>query len=301
MSLPERHPYGTARSQFGELFLPSGGGPWPVAVVLHGGFWRAQYGRRLMRPVCADLAGRGWAAFNVEYRRLGRLSGGGFPRTLEDVAAAVDHLAELPAHRRVGTGNDAGAREPLQSAAGDDDSVRSPNEPGGHDPGRSPSAAGDDEPPSAPGGAPRALDLSRVVAIGHSAGGHLAAWLATRKRARVPVTAVVAQAGVVDLRLASELGLSRGVVNRFLGGAPAAVPERCAAASPAERLPLGVPALLTHGGRDDIVPPVMSERFAAAARAAGDEVELVVEPDEGHFGHLDVENPLWRAVTEWIR
>ena len=61
--------------------------------------------------------------------------------------------------------------------------------------------------------------------------------------------------GVVDLRLASELGLSRGVVHRFLGGAPGGVPERYAAASPAERLPLGVPVLLTHGGRDDIVPP----------------------------------------------
>lgn len=247
MSLPERHPYGTARSQYGELFLPAGDGPWPVAVVLHGGFWRAQYGRKLMRPLCADLAARGWAAFNVEYRRLGRLSGGGYPRTLEDVAAAVDHLAELPAH---GTG---------------------------------------------------ALDLSRVVAIGHSAGGQLAAWLATRPDPRVRVTAVVAQSGVVDLRLASELGLSRGVVDRFLGGRPAVVPERCAAASPAERLPLGVPALLTHGGRDDIVPPVMSERFAAAARAAGDEVDMVIEPREGHFAHLDVGNPLWRAVTAWIR
>ncbi len=247
MSLPERHPYGSGRSQFGELSLPAGGGPAPVAVVLHGGFWRAQYGRKLMRPLCAELAGRGWAVFNVEYRRLGRLSGGGFPRTLDDVAAAVDHLAELPAH-----------------------------EPG-------------------------ALDLSRVVAIGHSAGGHLAAWLATRPEARVPVTALVVQAGVVDLRLASELGLSRGVVHRFLGGPPAAVPDRYAAASPAERLPLGVPALLTHGGRDDIVPPAMSERFAEAARAAGDEVELVVERDEGHFGHLDPGNPLWRAVTAWIR
>ena len=110
------------------------------------------------------------------------------------------------------------------------------------------------------------------------------------------MTAVVAQAGVVDLRLASELRLSRGVVHRLLGGTPDSVPDRYAAASPAERLPLGVPALLTHGGRDDIVPPVMSERFAAAARAAGDEVDLVVEPDEGHFGHLDPRNPLWRAV-----
>jgi acetyl esterase/lipase len=246
VSLPEHHRYGRARSQFGELFLPAGGSALPVAVVLHGGFWRAQYGRKLMRPLCADLAARGWAAFNVEYRRLGRLSGGGYPRTLEDVAAAVDHLAELPAH--------------------------------GH----------------------FSLDLERVVAIGHSAGGHLAAWLATREEPRVRVSAVVAQAGVVDLRLAAELRLSRGVVDRLLGGNPESVPERYAAASPAERLPLDVPALLTHGGRDEIVPPAMSERFAAAARAAGDDVDLVIEPGEDHFAHLDPENALWRAVTRWI-
>jgi acetyl esterase/lipase len=245
VSLPERHPYGLARSQFGELTLPAGDAPAPVAVVLHGGFWRAQYGRRLMHPLCADLVARGWAVFNLEYRRLGRLSGGGFPRTLDDVAAAVDHLAELPAH----------------------------------DPGR--------------------LDARRVVTIGHSAGGQLATWLATRERPRVAVTAVVAQAGVLDLRLADELGLSRGVVRRFLGGGPDAVPERYAAASPAERLPLGVPALLTHGGRDDIVPPVMSERFADAARAAGDTVELVTDPGAGHFEHLDPAHGLWRAVVEW--
>jgi fermentation-respiration switch protein FrsA (DUF1100 family) len=79
------------------------------------------------------------------------------------------------------------------------------------------------------------------------------------------------------------------------------VPDRYAAASPADRLPLGVPALLTHGGRDDVVPPAMSERFAVAARAAGDDVALVLEPGEDHDGHLDPANPLWRAVTEWIR
>jgi acetyl esterase/lipase len=246
VSLPERHPYGPARSQYGELFRPRGDGPWPVAVMLHGGFWRAQHGRKQMHPLCADLAARGWAVFNVEYRRLGRLSGGGFPRTLDDVAAAVDHLADVPAHL------------------------------------------------------PAVFDRSRVVAIGHSAGGHLAAWLATRADARVPVTAVVAQAGVADLRLASELRLSRGVVHRFLGGTPASAPDRYAAASPAERLPLGVPVLLTHGGRDEIVPPMMSERFADAARAAGDDVELVVERDADHFGHLDPGDPLWRAVTGWL-
>ena len=111
------------------------------------------------------------------------------------------------------------------------------------------------------------------------------------------VTGVVSQAGVLDLRLGSELGLSRGVVHRFVGGHAGRVPERYAAASPAERLPLGVPVLLTHGGRDEIVPPLMTERFAAAARAAGDQVDVVIEPGEDHFGHLDPGNALWRAVT----
>jgi acetyl esterase/lipase len=242
VSPPERHHYGSTRSQYAELFLPEGGAPRGVAVVIHGGFWRARYGRKLMHPLCEDLAARGWAAWNVEYRRVGALSGGGYPRTLADVAAAVDHLARQK----------------------------------------------------------RQTFLSPVVAIGHSAGGHLAAWLATRNDARVPVTGVVAQAGVLDLRLASELRLSRGVVHRFLGGAPEAVPDHYALASPAERLPLGVPALLTHGGRDDIVPPVMSERFAIAARAAGDSVDVVMDADAGHFEHLDPGSALWRAVTAWL-
>ena len=62
---------------------------------------------------------------------------------------------------------------------------------------------------------------------------------------------------------------------------PSSVPDRYAATSPAARLPLGVPALLTHGGKDDIVPPAMSEEFHAAARAAGDECELVMLPERG--------------------
>jgi acetyl esterase/lipase len=224
-----------------------------VAVVIHGGFWRARYGRKLMRPLCRDLARRGWAAWNIEYRRLGRVSGGGWPATFGDVAYAIDHLAEIRT--------------------------------------------------DAP------LDLARVVSIGHSAGGHLAAWAAARRRLpegapgahpRVPVTAAVSQAGVVDLRLAYELRLSGGVVGELLGGGPERHRTRYALASPAELVPLGVPVLLTHGGRDEIVPPAVSEAFAAAARSAGDEVELVLLEDEDHFGHLDPANPLWAAVVEWL-
>ena len=242
----EHHRYGLKRSQFGELFLPDTGShppPFPVAVVIHGGFWKAQYSRKLMHALCHDLAGRGWAAWNLEYRRLGRLSGGGWPKTFDDVAEGIDHLHELLAP----------------------------------------------------------LDLARVVTIGHSAGGHLAALAATRAEPRVPVTGVVAQAGVLDLERAWEWRLSNGIVRRLLGGAPEQQPERYAAASPAARLPLGVPVLLTHGGRDDIVPAAMSEAFHVAAREAGDECELVVLPDKGHFGHIDPANPLWKAVVEWIR
>jgi acetyl esterase/lipase len=233
--------------------VPDGDGPAPVAVVIHGGFWRARYGRKLMRPLCADLAGRGWIAWNVEYRRLGRGGGGGWPATFEDVAAAIDHLAEIR--------TDA------------------------------------------------ALDLGRVVAIGHSAGGHLAAWAAARPglpddapgaAPRVTVSAAVAQAGVVDLRLAWQLRLSDGVVGDLLGGGPDELPERYALASPAERVPVGVPLLLTHGGRDDIVPPEVSRAYARAAREAGDAVELVELEAEDHFGHIDPANPLWAAVMQWL-
>jgi len=213
-----------------------------VAVVIHGGFWKARYGRKLMTAVCEDLAGRGWAAWNLEYRRLGRLNGGGWPTTLEDVAAGIDALTTVDG-----------------------------------------------------------LDRTRVVSIGHSAGGHLAMWAAARENPRVLLTGAVAQAGVVDLALASDLRLSRGVVHRLLGGTPAERPERYAAASPAARLPLGVPLLVLHGGRDENVPPVMSQRFVQAARAAGDTVEHVHLEDEDHFGHIQPGNPLWSAVTRWLQ
>jgi acetyl esterase/lipase len=66
-----------------------------VVVLIHGGFWRARYGRRLERAVAGDLTRRGHAVWNIEYRRLGRRQGGGWPATFDDVAAAIDFLAEL--------------------------------------------------------------------------------------------------------------------------------------------------------------------------------------------------------------
>jgi acetyl esterase/lipase len=91
----ERVAYGPDRSQVADLYLPRGAGPFPVAVLLHGGYWQARYSKRLMRLQAADLVRHGIAVWNVEYRRIG--IGGGWPATLEDVAIAIDRLAELDA------------------------------------------------------------------------------------------------------------------------------------------------------------------------------------------------------------
>src|SRR5689334_22880724 len=99
MSPADIHRYGPGADQFLELTLPTGQGRHPVAVVLHGGFWRAAYGVELARPLAADLAAAGLAAVAVEYRRVG--AGGGWPATLEDVAAALDALPGLPGADRL--------------------------------------------------------------------------------------------------------------------------------------------------------------------------------------------------------
>ena len=97
------HRYGDDGSHVAELFLPDGG-VRGVAVVIHGGFWRAAYDRHLMDDLCADLAGGGWAAWNVEYRRTAG-GGGGWPATFADVAAAVDHLAAPAVSEQVSLGH----------------------------------------------------------------------------------------------------------------------------------------------------------------------------------------------------
>lgn len=246
--------YGPDPAQFGELTLPAGDGPVPVVIVLHGGFWRARYGLELGRPLAVDLANAGRAAWNVEYRRVG--NGGGWPTTVEDIAAAVDLLAG-----------------PGQDAAG----------------GR--------------------LDLDRVVAVGHSAGGHLAVWLASRPglpagtpgaTPRVHLRGVVSQAGVLDLVDAADRGVGRGAVDDFVGGTPDAVPDRYALASPVARVPLGVPVVAVHGDADVNVPLRQSERFVAAARAAGDPAELVRLPGVEHFAVIDPGEAAWRACRDAV-
>ncbi len=248
-----RYAYGRTRSQYAVLETPPGDGPFGVVVLLHGGFWKAGFNRTLMNPLAHDLVGRGWAVCNIEYRRLGVGwgAGGGWPQTFEDVAAAIDVLADL--------------------------------------------------------GAP--LDLGRVFAVGHSAGGQLALWAAARggfpagapgAAPRVALAGAVGQAAVCDLRAAHAAHAGNGVVRRLMGGSPRRRPERYDLASPIARLPLGVPQLLVHGGRDRIVKASQSIDYAAAARAAGDDVTLVVRADDTHFEHIEADSGAWAEVVAWL-
>lgn len=86
--------YGEDKWQFGDLYLPEGPGPHPVAVVIHGGYWYAQYGLDLMDKMSLDFQARGIAAWNIEYRRIGH-EGGAYPGTLTDVGLAADYLREI--------------------------------------------------------------------------------------------------------------------------------------------------------------------------------------------------------------
>ena len=146
------------------------------------------------------------------------------------------------------------------------------------------------------------LDLKRVVATGHSAGGQLVLWLA--KQRVVALRGVVPLAPVADLRRAWELKLSSNVVADFLGGSPAEVPDRYRAASPIEMVPLGVKQRVIHGDRDDVVPLSISRDYVAAARKSGDDATLTEVAGAGHFELIDPitskGTEAWRRVRDTI-
>lgn len=239
--------YGDHEDNVCDLRLPDGAGPHPVAVVVHGGFWRDPWTRDVMDTFALDLTRRGWATWNIEYRRVG--GGGGWPLTLADVARAVDALTDIADDRR--------------------------------------------------------LDLDRVTAVGHSAGGHLALWASSRHRLPpgatgagdgVRVAKAVSLAGVVSLEDAHRMNLGDGAVEALLRRPPDA--ERYATADPIRLLPTGVPTVLVHGETDDVVPIEIAVRYLEAASAAGDDVRLVSLPDVGHMELIEPSSTAWPAVVE---
>jgi acetyl esterase/lipase len=155
------------------------------------------------------------------------------------------------------------------------------------------------------------LDLNDVTALGHSAGGHLALWLAGRHH--IPSTSplyckdplslrgVVSLAGVADLHQAWEMKLGGGIVKTLLGGTPEEVPDRYAAASPAALLPLGGEwQILVHGAKDTIVPPEVSTAFLKASKAKGNHPRLLELADAGHFEVIQPAAKDWSRIRDSI-
>jgi acetyl esterase/lipase len=260
--------YGDHPDTVGDLYLPPAAPPpsgWPVVVLLHGGFWRERYRRDLMDALAEDLLAGGVAVWNLEYRRV--RGAGGWPTTLTDVAAGVDHVATL-----------AGEGSPVAAGiSADDEQVRR-------------------------------LDPAGVTVVGHSAGGHLALWLAGRgrlppnapgARPRIRPARVVALAPVADLRAADAAGLSDRAARELLGGAPDDRPERWRLADPIRLVGHGTPVWLVHGDHDDEVPLDQSEGYRVAAAAARDPVTLLVGP----WTHLELIDPAsgaWQAVRAHV-
>jgi acetyl esterase/lipase len=132
-----------------------------------------------------------------------------------------------------------------------------------------------------------------AVAIGHSAGGHLALWLA----AEGVVDAAVTLGGVCDLAAADAAGLGDHAVAELLGGSPHEVPDAYRESDPAARLPLGRRQVLVHGTDDDRVPIDHARRYAERAQAAGDDCRLV-EVEADHFMPIDPRSAVWPTLVE---
>jgi len=157
------------------------------------------------------------------------------------------------------------------------------------------------------------LDLTRVAAMGHSAGGHLAQWAASRHKlaqsspawraAPLAIPHVISLGGLADLRNEEQLiktSCERDMVQ--LAGLPSAArPDVFSDTSPAELLPSGVRTVLVTGELDTVSPVRVAQDYARRARAAGDAAEVVVLPNASHYDEVAATSPAWQLVYAEIR
>jgi pimeloyl-ACP methyl ester carboxylesterase len=251
--------YGTEFDQFGDLYLPSGDGPHPVVILLHGGCWRNRLGLEPLGRVAEFFRQLGMAVWNLEYQRLGQ--GGGWPTTMQDVARGADYLSLLAKIYP--------------------------------------------------------LDLERVIALGHSAGGHLGLWLGARPHLPsssevyftdpLQLKGILSLAGVADLVRGVVLDVCQGACAELVGGSPEEVPERYQQASPCQMGPINVPQIHLVGEHDEIVGAQMVRQDVLELRKQAPEasIDLKVIPGIGHFELVDPTTTIWpiveKAITQLMR
>ena len=245
--------YGSDPLHFGDLRLPKGDGPYPVAIIIHGGCWISTFANLQNTNALSDaLRNIGIATWNIEYRRIDNI-GGGWPGTFLDIAQGADFLYEI-ANKYT-------------------------------------------------------LDLNHVIAIGHSAGGHLALWLAMRHK--LPPTSelyasqplllngVISLGGVPDLKIFRDQGqliCGEDVVGKLLGDSPDKISKHYSESSPIELLPLGISQVLIYGADDEAVPASFAKEYIKKARNEGDAVKLTTVEGAAHHEYNVPNSIAWPII-----
>ena len=221
-----------------DVHLPPASAGDHVVVLVHGGFWKAEWDRTHTRPLARALATDGFVVATPEYRRVG--NGGGWPTTCDDVRRALAALPDLL----------------------------------------------------------RAVDVTprRTTLVGHSAGGHLVLWLASRPAGDHAVDRVVALAPAADLRATAAQDLGSGAARAFMGGSPDEVDY-----DPADPMVLldqrpAADVAVVHGTRDENVPVGISRGLVERHRWI-----RLVELDCGHFEVIDPQDPAYAVVRDQVR
>lgn len=249
--------YGPAPSQYAQLFRPSGTGPFPVVVLVHGGCWTVQFGGiKQMRNVANALSSQGIAVWNVEYRRVDE-EGGGYPGTYQDMHAALDSLQHHASQYQ--------------------------------------------------------LDTSRIVAMGHSAGGQLVQWIAGRAKLPktsplyqekfLPINNIISLGGLADLRHEEKLIKSScdRDIPQLAGSASTDRPDIYSDTNAADLIPNGTRTVLITGELDTISPPRVAHDYAAKAVKTGDHAEVLILPGASHYDEIAATSPAWKMILPVIK
>jgi acetyl esterase/lipase len=261
----ERIAYDKSPLQFGELRLPPGAGPFPIAILIHGGCWSAKLGNlpdpvvsfELLRPIAAALTKAGIASWNMEYRRLGN-EGGGWPGTFLDISRATELLRELAPRYHLDLTH----------------AVAIGHSSGGQ------------------------------LALWLAARGKLPKSSVLYTNSPLPLKGVVSVDGPPDLEAIRAIDQSvcgGPVVTQFIGGTPAEFPIRYREASASRLLPIGVRQGIFVASRHDAEWTALFKQYVAAAEKAGDPVRMQMMEGSGHFDGINPQASAWEAVMASVR